>query len=136
MYNKGNRIFFFNFYSIVLVSATQQSKSAIISIYSLPPQPSSPPPTQSPYVTTEHHARLPVLHSNFPGAYPSSTGLWIYADATFFMCPTPSLPHCSQVHYLPVSHSFPANRFTNTILLDSVSKSVCPSMSQTPNCIF
>ena len=68
MYNKGNRIFFFNFYSIVLVSATQQSKSAIISIYSVPPQPSSPLPTQSPQVTTEQYARLPVPHSNFPGA--------------------------------------------------------------------
>ena len=64
MYNKGNRIIFFKFLQCCAGLCIQQGKSAIVYVYSLPPQPSPPLPSPSLQVTTEHHIRLPVLQSN------------------------------------------------------------------------
>ena len=68
MYNKGNRIIFFKFLQCCAGLCIQQGKSAIVYVYSLPPQPSPPLPSPSLQVTTEHHIRLPGLQSNFSPA--------------------------------------------------------------------
>ena len=52
-------------YNVVLVSAIQHCKSAIVYTYPLPPE---PPSDSIPllYVVREHWTGLPVLHSSFP----------------------------------------------------------------------
>ena len=63
-------ILFFIFYNIVLVSAIQQCKSAIIIHISPPPVPPSPLPISALQVITEHQIVLPVLCSDFlPAIY-------------------------------------------------------------------
>ena len=101
-------LFFFIFYNIVLVSAIQQCKSAIIIHISPPPVPPSPLPISALQVITEHQIVLPVLCSDFlPAIYlthdrvyvllPLSPFILLSASSTVFT----SLFSTSEPPFLP-----------------------------------
>ena len=109
-------------YNVVLVSAIQQCKSAIIicvylsSFLSLPPLSLSHPSRSSQntrldslwHIATAH--QLSILH----------TALCICWCCSLHLAHSLLPPLCPQVHSLHLClHSFPNNSFLNTILLDS-----------------
>ena len=102
-------------YNVVLIPAVQQCKSAII-IHTRPPSLASlPSPIPSFQVITDCQTRFPVLHSNFsPVTYFKHGSVY----RCYFLHSSHSLLPlvCPQLHSLYLSlHSFPANRFINTI---------------------
>ena len=84
----------FNFYNVVLVSAIQQCKSAII-IHTLPPSPVSLPSSiPSPQVITESQPGLPVLHRNFSPAIhltPDTVYMLMLLPAFVPLSPSPTV---------------------------------------------
>ena len=105
------KFFFFNFYSVVLVSAMHQCKSAIVTHASPPsnPQVITECQTGLPCYTATSH-QLSILH------------LIVCICWCYFLHSSHSLPPrlCPQVCSLPLYlHSFPTDRFIDTIFLDS-----------------
>ena len=102
-------------YNVVLVSAIQQCKLAII-IHISPPSlvflPSSHP------TALDHHR---VLAGQLLTSYLFYTWWCTYVCATFFICLTLSFPHCVHESVLCLYLlSFPENRLVNTIFIDSI----------------
>ena len=100
-------------YDVVLVSAIQQYKSAIITHTSPPSWASLPPPPLQ--VITERQAWLPVLHSNTSSAQFSSV-----AQSCLMLCD----PMNRSTPGLPVHHQLP--EFTQTHI-HRVSDAIQPS---------
>ena len=94
-------------YNVVLVSALWQCKSAFL--------PSGIPPF---WANTERQAELRVLHSSFSPAVDFIRGgvpvLMLLSLSRFFL--PPLCPEVCSLHL----HPFPANRFINTVFLDSI----------------
>ena len=97
-------------YTVVLVSAVEQSESAIcihISPYPLPLEPSSHTSIPPLKVITEHQAEHPVLYSSFPLAiYLTHRSAYVSVLLSQFIPPPPS-PHVHK-SVLYVCISFPA----------------------------
>ena len=95
-------------YNVMLASATQQCKSAIIYIYLLPLEPPSHPSRSSQSTRLNSPYYIAISHQLF-------YSWWcVYADDTLSIHPTLSFPHCVQKSILYL-HSFPSNRYINTI---------------------
>ena len=112
---RSGNIFFFllGFYSVVLVSAVQQSESAVC-IHPCPPSWTSVNPATHLFCLSEHQAELPVLYSTFPLALCFIHGLHICQSVSQFI-----LPFCvhKSAHYICLYSCLP-NRFICTIFLD------------------
>ena len=79
----------------------------------------SPQPHPTPLAHHRAPGGLPVLSSNFSGCL-SETRLCIYIDVTFSIRSTLSFPSPPVPSLYLCLHSFPENRFINTVFLDSI----------------
>ena len=79
----------------------------------------SPQPHPTPLAHHRAPGGLPVLSSNFSGCL-SETRLCIYIDVTFSIRSTLSFPSPPVPSLYLCLHSFPENRFINTVYLDSI----------------
>ena len=106
-------------YSVVLVSAVQQSESVIcihISPYLLPLASPAHPPYPTPLGGRKHRADLPVLCGCFPLAiYFTFGSVYMSVLLSYFVPAYPSPSPCPQVHSLRLClYSCPAPRFSRT----------------------
>ena len=101
------------FYSVVLVSAIQRHKSAIV-IHGSPPSPPASPALSS----SQGSGWAPVLWRTAASRQPPSSRATVHAHVSAALSVRPTLPspHCAHTPLLHHSlHSFTANKFNKTI---------------------
>ena len=109
LFTKSNFSFFLkNFYNVLLVSATEQCKSATIIHISPPYWASLPFPHPSPWGHHSGPGWAPCVRQQLLTSSPCYTWHCIYADATFSIHPTLSFSHCVYKSILYICISIPS----------------------------